>query len=279
MFPLESIAYLYLPQFMLDVAKYPFKGALLQAPFDPEVKSLLREGDLYSAVAEYVDYSDYAHDGAMYVYDTHALIARLTELWFDVVSSVPLKTAFLQHSTSDSVLQYIQDILRVFDSLQTRATTWTHTLTEIIGARLDALCIPGVCTSTEKYIVAEPLQDTLEYFLRMLARFTRILHDVNQRCALFYGYRHGKMTARGLTDFSESMYSDDTLEITEQRTNNLAQDLWGAYAVDVLSLQTQHYTTLDMLCFMRESKEYYTDSRVKQYCTVEESRLVVILRQ
>ena len=52
MFPLESIAYLYLPDFMLAEAKYPFKGAMMEAPFSDDVKAYLEEGDLYSAIGD-----------------------------------------------------------------------------------------------------------------------------------------------------------------------------------------------------------------------------------
>lgn len=323
MFPLESIAYLYLPQVILDQAQYPFKGAMLDADFSEEVKDLLREGDLYSIVGEYFDFSS-SED---YVYDTRALVALLTELWYNAMSKEPLRTAFLAARVTDSTLQYVQRSIAAFNSLprlsyerdlstlivdpnhhrggyrqfkreeytilEVQLTEWSYVTTAIIGARLNTLNISGVArthvadTGRENIFISPyciPVDlsgEDMNYLLFALESFIRILRNVNRHSKFFYGYRSGNLGTDGkrfyLFDFTESIYSDGNVEVSQERENDLAKELDKEYGLDIFSFDSEHYIALDTLCFYRASQTDHSDPEVKEYCAREIQRLVTHL--
>jgi len=322
MFPLESIAYLYLPQMMLDRAQYPFKGAMLEADFSEEVKEHIREGDLYSSIGEYFGFSS-SED---YMYDSRALTGHEAELWYNVVSKEPLKSAFLATRVTDSTMQYAQKMIEIFDTLPrlgwerdiTRwvsdsshlkggyrqfkrdiydspetadQTKWSYTLSVIVASRLSDT--PGVVKvyisgdnrasgifTTPLTIEVDLASRGLEYFLFALESFTRILRHINRQCKFFYGYRSSKFRTDGkrfyLFDFSESIYDDGDVDVSQERENQLAKELQSEYGLDIFSFASEHYIALDTLCFHRAS-QHHPDSEVKEYCAREVRRMVTHL--
>lgn len=326
MFPLESVAYLYLPDIMLEQAKYPFKGAMLEAPFSDDVKDNIEQGDLYSAIGEYVDHSDYVSGTKVYAYDARSLTARFFELWFNVLSKEPLKTAFLSIRTTDYTFKYIQWCIIAFKSLprlsyerdltvfvtdpkhreggyrqfrrseyavlEATMKDYSYTLTAIIGDRLNSFNIPGVAKTyvsdtgdKERDIFISPYCENtdmsdvdMKYFLFIMASFVRIIRDINRRCKFFYGYRVENMAVGDgkfyLIDFTESIYKDNSIDVSDQRENMLAKEIAAAYGIDILSLDSKHYVSLDTLCFFHASQSYYVDSKIKEYCVGEIQRLV-----
>ncbi len=306
LFPQESIAYLYLPQFMLDKATYPFKGSLLEAPFSKDVKQYLQEDDLYSAISEYVGYSDF--DG--YIYDTYKLVATLSDLWYNVVSKEPFRGVFVAlNDVTDSTLKYIQKVMRIDAQLPrldeekdliildsdgykayrpeyghyTIDDDWSFVLTNIIAEKLNGL--PNVVSSyvTEKNrdiwykLIPYPVDLSgidLKYFLGLVNYFHSILSNINRYCKFFYGYRQGKLISDEekyyLFNFSESIFSDHQIDISHQRENGLAKELMDVYGIDVFEPgKESKYIDFDILCFFHASKNYYHNPEIKQRCEVE----------
>lgn len=305
LFPKESIAYLYLPNFILDHAPYPFKGALLESDLPEDVKEYIREGDLYSAISEYVAYGDTKY----YQYDTNAQIALLFELTFNVVSKEPFVGLFTKSDlTSNLFLGYIQKMILLGEQLghlnEERDiirpdrgykylsydvdTDWILLLTGIIGRELNKLHIPGLVKTfvTEKkdriwydpeaYPANIAIGD-LAFFMSLASWFRSVIYKINKHCKFFFGYRMNKLVndEKGyyLRDFSESIYKVllpnkiDPIDISNQRPNELAKELIDKYRVFIFDLgMEEHYVDIDMLCFYHFSMDYFRDEKIKSHC-------------
>lgn len=191
-----------------------------------------------------------------------------------------------------------------YTALEVQLSPWQYTLTALIGIRLNALNITGVAkthitTTGDRHrdifispycVSTDTSRENLQYFLFMLESFTRMVRAVNAHCAFFYGYTISKdkdftvskMATDGerfyLFDFSDAIYHDEEIDVSDQRVNDVARELLQVYGLDIFSFDAKHYVTFDVLCFLHASRDYYVSADIKEHCSRETRRLANELR-